>query len=504
MADPDATRLAGPQVTRADATRVASRRIADRVPSVDAPPTTRLPERDGIDALSDPYFSPAAPEDLTTARPMIAIDSPVESLPERKRRMPRWGVALLVCLALAVAAGVGYLTYSAELWGGKTVPAVVGLTEQEARDALEGAGFAVEVEYRAGDESVGLVLDCTPAEGVRADPSAGVTLVVGAERTVPEVLGMTEEEATSALYDAGATEVLVTLESSDEPAGTAISVTPGEGEPFVSTDQITLVIARPYSVPDLEGLSAEEALSALEEAGLTGEVSYVDSDAEKNTVVSSDPASGAEVTSGTTVTLSVSDPAPSSVESLAEYFEATPERLSAFLADEGYGLRYSAVYVAGGNARAVYEGSSGDMLHITDDPETGHYSGSSEGDVLADGAGVGGVRYAFSSATLPDGGGRESEAGVRAVMEACGLRGLRDICTAEDVVMPEELPEDAHFVCAYGEQGDYVWAVRIGGVGESTGVVAMMAPASHFSAVDLSDFDGSICDYVAYIDLFTG
>ena len=94
-------------------------------------------------------------------------------------------------------------------------------------------------------------------------------------------------------------------------------------------------------------------------------------------------------------------------------------------------------------------------------------------------------------------------------MEACGFEGMTDLCTQDDAQLPQELLESelyetAHFVCATGRQDGYTWVVRIGGVGESTGVVAMVAPTSHFSAVDLSSFGGSVCDYVAYIDLFTG
>lgn len=508
--DPDATRLAGPDASATqEATRAAATRVAARVPAVDAPAEPLRahpadPERDGIDALSDPYFSPATlPEDLTEARPMIAIESPVESLPERKRRLPRWAVVLLVVLAAAAAAGIAYLTYENELWGGRTVPAVVGQTEEDARAELEGLGFEVAVEYRAGDENIGMVLDCSPAEGMRADPAAGITLVVGAGRTIPQVVGMAEEDATQALYDAGATDVLVKNASSDEPAGTVIAVSPEVGEPFVSGDQITLTVAQPYTVPSVEGLSADDALAALKERGLKGEVSYVESDAEKNTVVSSDPAEGTEVAGGSTVKLGVSSPYPSSPASLMEYFEATPEQLSDYLADEGFSLRYSAIYVSGGNAHAVYEGKSGDLLHITNEPETGHYAGSSEGDVLAEGAGVGGVRYAFSAKTLPSGAGQESEAGVRAVMKACGFEGLVDTCAQDDLKAPVKVSDDYHFICAYGKQGGYTWAVRIGGSGSNTGVVAMVAPTEHFSGVDLSDF-GGVCDYVAYIDLFTG
>ena len=499
LPDPAATRIADPDATRAAATRMAA-----RIPAVDAPATTRMPGRDGIDALSDPYFSPAAPEDLTTARPVVAIESPVESLPERKRRLPRWAVVLLALLGVLAVATVAYLTYQGELWGGKTVPDVVGLTEQEARVTLENAGFAVEVEYRAGDGDFGTVLSVDPGEGVRSDPAAGVTLVVAGERVIPSVVGLSEEEAKQALYDAGAANVQVTRQSSDEPAGTVLSVSPAEGEAFVSDDEITLTVAQPYAVPDLTGMTESEALAALEEAGLAGEVAYVESDAEKGTVVDSDPTPGAEVAGGTTVTLSVSSPYPSSFAHLLEYFDAEPEQLSRYLADEGFSLRYGAIYVSGGNAHAVYANDAGDVLQVTNSPETGHYDGSSDGDVLARGAGIGGVRLAFSEASLPEGGGRESEAGVRAIMAACGFEGLAGTCTQDDVMARLGADGDWHFICAYGQQGDYTWAIRIGGYDSNTGVVAMVAPTTHFEEQDLSRFGGSICEYVAYIDLFTG
>lgn len=497
--------LPDPTATQPERTRVAS-----RVPAVDAPEVSEgAPARDGIDSLSDPYFSPAAPADLTTARQVIAIESPVESLPERKRRLPRWAIVLFAILALAAAAGIAYLTYENEVWGGRSVPEVVGLTEEDARAKLESGGFAVDVEYRAGDGDYGTVLSCSPQEGARIDPSEGVTLVVAGERVIPSVLGLSEEEATAALYDAGASEVLVTRQSSDEPAGTVLVVDPAEGSPFVSTDQVTLTVAQPYVVPEVEGMTVSDALALLEEAGLSGSVTYVESDADKNQVVSSDPVAGAEVAGGSSVTLSVSSPFPSSPTTLLDYFEAEPAQVSEYLADEGFSLRYSAIYVSDGNARCAYESEDGDVLQISDAPESGHYDGSTDGDVLARGAGIGGLRFAFSAASLPDGAANETEEGVRAVMEACGFEGMTDLCTQDDAQLPQELLESelyetAHFVCATGRQDGYTWVVRIGGVGESTGVVAMVAPTAHFSAVDLSSFGGSVCDYVAYIDLFTG
>lgn len=523
-ADPDATVRApvDPDATVAapvdpDATQLADAAVTRRVPSADALPTIALddaagsapttvapPAADGIDALDDPYFSPAtAPADLTEAQPVVAIPSPVESLPECKRRPPRWAIALIVVALLAAAGGVAWVTYDHELWGGRTIPEVVGLSEQEATEDLQSLGFSVTVEYRASDDDLGLVLGCTPDEGTRVDPSAGVTLVVAGERTIPRVVGMTVDEATRALHDAGATDVLVSYQNSDEPAGTVLAVDPAEGAAFTASDQVTLTVAQAFAVPDVRGMSADEASAAIEAAGLTAKVTYVESDAEKDTVVSTDPEPGTTVESGATVTLSVSTPYPSAPADLLAYFDATPQQISSYLSEQGFSASGSGIYASGGNARATYAGPDGDTLQISNDPESSRGAGSGTADVLASGAGIGGVRYAFSSGSVPEGGANETEAGVRAVMGACGLEGLLDTCTQADVTLPDGADASgAHFICGYGTQGGYTWAVVIGGREGSTHVVALAAPSAHFDGIDLSPYGGSVCDYVAAADLF--
>lgn len=442
-------------------------------------------------------------DDLTAARPLVSIPSPVESLPERKPGLSWWGVALLVLLAAVAVAGVAYLTYELELWGGRTVPKVVGLSEADAAEALEDAGLSVTVEYRAGDGNYGKVLDCTPAQGVRADPSSGVTLTVGAERIIPRVSGLSEDEATEALYAAGVNDLTIVRRNSDKDEGTALSVEPAEGQPFRSADPVTLVVARPYTVPAVTGLSSDEALALLEEEGLTGTLTYVESDEDRGVVVKASPAVGEEVAAGAEIELSVSSPYPSSPLALLDYFACKPQDLSDYLSEQGFVCRIGEVYAASGNARAAFEGPGGDLLQITEDPETGSLTGSSSTDVLAKGAGVGGVRLALAEDSLPKGATSETEAGVRAVMKACGLEGLVDICTQDDVALPKgaSVDDDVHFVCAYGQQGDYTWAVLIGGREGSTRVIALAAPTTHFSASGLIPKGGSVCDYVAYADL---
>lgn len=556
-ADPDATQLGGPAADP-DATQLADAAETRAVTPDDLPtivvPSSRaaaVPETapDGLDAMDSPYYAPASIEDLTSAQAPVTIESPVQSLPERRRRLPRWAVALLVVVLLAAAGGVAWYTYDQEIWGGKTIPAVVGKTQGEAVRALEALGFVVSVEPVPADDAIDTVLTCMPLEGTRVDPAEGVTLGVAVQRTVPQVVGLDVRDAQDALNEAGAQSISISYQNSDEAAGTVLAVDPAEGEPFRPEDQISLVVARAYTVPDVLGLPLDEAQELLSSGGLASSVTYVRSDEQANSVVQADPGVGSEVEPGATIALSVATPLPSDPYDLLAYFDAVPQALPGYLDEEGFVLSYGEIYASGGNANVAYTGESGELLRLTNEPETGHYAGGSQADVLATGAGVGGVRYAFSSGTLPEGAAVENESGVRAVMAACGLDGLLDTCTQDDIVMPEpepapepvseegseeerpdaekdadaekdekdeKDPEDAeeapeeepepnrHFICGYGRQGGYTWAVIIGGYDEVTRVVALVAPTSHFEAVDLTPFGGSVCDYIAYIDQYTG
>ena len=536
--DPDATRLA----LDPDATRLAdsapTRVLDDDLPTIVVPSDEAdeaLP--DGLDAMDDPYFEPAAEEDLTEASAPVVIPSPVQSLPERRRRLPGWAIALIVAALLALAGGMAFYTYEQELWGGKTVPAVVGMAQEDATRALEELGFVVDVEAVVADQGIGTVLACDPEPGTRADPAAGVVLSVASERVIPEVIGLSEDAARQALVDAGAQNIRIDSEASSEPAGTVISVTPGEGEPFATKDQVTLVVARAFTVPDVLGMDLEDAQARLEEDGLSSSVAYVDSRDRSGTVVETSPAVGEEVDAGSTIELQVAVSYPDEPYDLLAYLDLAPEALADYLEQAGFKLEYGEVFAGSGNAHAAYSGPDGELLQVSDYPESGRYAGGSQADVLSDGAGVGGARYAFSADTLPEGGSQISEEGLRAVMRACGFEGLLDSCTQDDIVMPareaekdadddarddeaepdDETDKDAsdadegaqddkaagpRFICGYGRQGSSVWAVIIGGSEGRTSVVALVAPATHFSGVDLEPYGGSICDYVAYADLY--
>ena len=245
----------------------------------------------------------------------------------------------LLLVVLVLGGGGGVLTYGMELWGGKTVPNVVGEKQTDAEREITDKGLKVRMEAEPADDAIGKVLSQSPEGGVRIDEGSEVTIVVAANRTIPEVVGLSEEEARAKLQEAGAERIETEVVSSGEEEGTVLEVSPGAGEPFVSRSIVTLTVAGPYIVPDVVGKKEGDAVDAVKAEGLTPEVSYITSDKTVRTVVETSPAAGEAVGEGSTVQLKVSSPFPTDPMHLAEFFGHSSQDVDTYLQKQGLGLR---------------------------------------------------------------------------------------------------------------------------------------------------------------------
>ena len=476
------------------------------IPTVAFPDDTMsapAPIIDGLDALDDPYAPLVTGSELTNISP-TPIKSPVSPEFDGTAKKRRWPFVLGIIVAVALVGFGIYYTWQQELWGGKTIPDVTGQAQDAATQTLQSAGFTVSVITKASDDGIGTVLSTDPAAGTRVDPTSGVTLTVAVARTIPSVVGLTVDKAEQALYDAGATNISVTYQASSQAEGTVVSVSPDVDATFVSTDAITLVVAQAFTVPDVTGKSLSDAQAAITSAGYVAKVSYVDSDSAADVVISTDPAAGTKLDQGSTVTLSVPNPYPSDYYHLLDFLTCTPAQDAAYLVQEGFST-VTARKLTNGDAFGVYQ-KGNDVLMVTDTPETGTFDiMSSSYDALANGCAVGGLRLRLDPSALSAEQTDVSDAGVQAIMTLCGFSGLTSSCTEADFAStPTVASSGAHFICAYGEQDSYVWTVLIGGYQGSLKVVATVGTKSHYSSVDLSTYDNSICKYVAYSTLFAG
>lgn len=239
-----------------------------------------------------------APQEPAGEKPVAKAAEP--AVP-RKKSKAKVAVVCILLVAVAAAAAAG-LTYHYELWGGKTIPSVTGQPAAEAQQTLEAAGFAVTVQQEKSDEPEGIVLAQSP-EGRRAEAGSLVTLTVSVSRTIPAVVGMSADDALAALAAEGYSAVSQTEQKSNDAAGTVLAVSPEAGTKAPTTQEITLTVAVPFTVPDVAGMDGDQAKEALS-ADYEVDVRYTyTEDVQPGYAVSTDPEAGSQLNSGETVVL---------------------------------------------------------------------------------------------------------------------------------------------------------------------------------------------------------
>ena len=263
----------------------------------------------------------------TEAKPVVSEKKPKDDKkPESKSKRFHGSkiaaiVALVVVLAAGAAAGV---TYQMEMWGGKVVPDVTGMTQADATYMLQNKGFTVRSTTVPSDSTEGLVLLMDPGAGARQEEGAEVVIHVSISRTVPKVVGSSQDSALKALSDNGFENVDVQLERSDEPEGTVLSVSPEEGQKAKASTGITLKVAQAYTVPDVSGMSYNEAVQAIKDAGLSSTAVYVYSEtASEGAIMGVEPAAGSKVPSDTVVVISLAKSRASELTAAARSYLAS-------------------------------------------------------------------------------------------------------------------------------------------------------------------------------------
>ena len=238
--------------------------------------------------------------------------------PNAKKRGKGKVVAIVLVCMLAIAGAAAGATYYLEMWGGKTLPNVVGMTQADAVATLEGKGFSVSTLQVKSDETEGIVLLMDPGAGARQEEGTQVVVHVSEARTIPESVGGQRDEVAAKLEAAGFENVTFVAQKSDERKGTVLAIAPEAGAKAKAETPVTVTVAEPYAVPDVTKMTWDEAVAAIEGAGLVAEAVYVyDDNAAPGAIVGTDPAAGSEVASGSTVTVSLAKSRGSELESAA-------------------------------------------------------------------------------------------------------------------------------------------------------------------------------------------
>jgi beta-lactam-binding protein with PASTA domain/predicted Ser/Thr protein kinase len=195
------------------------------------------------------------------------------------------------------------------------IPAVVGLTADEARDNLRGAGFTGNINTDQTDslEPEGQVIAVDPGQGTQAALNAEITLSVSdGDAPIPAVVGQQQAAAQQALKEAGFTNVTVKqVEDATQPAGTVTNVDPAQNTQATADTPITLSVATAPSqltIPtDIVGKTEAAARAELQGLGFTN-ITSIPTDPENGapgTVAGSDPRPGSQAARDRQITLLV-------------------------------------------------------------------------------------------------------------------------------------------------------------------------------------------------------
>ncbi|MFV0405309.1 MAG: Stk1 family PASTA domain-containing Ser/Thr kinase [Propioniciclava sp.] len=227
--------------------------------------------------------APTSSGDLTeTADTVTAV---AEDEPRRGRAL--WWTMGIIVLLFAVGAGIYLLNRDPGPRIVEVPPGLAGQTQAEAERMVTAADLVptVKTVQGADDHTVDTVTGVNPPSGTEMKEGDTVTLTVNVgpvKATIPTGLAdLTYDEARQALGEAGFNNVRPTDASeSEEPpearAGEVIAVSPREGEEVSTATTVTVTVATGKArVPYLIGLSVAEAKENAQQYGF---VNFVDTE----------------------------------------------------------------------------------------------------------------------------------------------------------------------------------------------------------------------------------
>ena len=231
-------------------------------------------------------------------------------------------IAFIVIFAIGRAAGIFSVGpgKKPDTENTVTVPNVVGMTEDKAKETLNNKklGFKVVSREESKKYEEGTVSEQKTEAGEKVKKNTTIEVVVssglvGDSIKVPDVSGMTEDEAQSALEDAGFKNISSEFSYSDSvPSGQVIGTTPEANAEATEDTEIVMQVskgAEKKTVPNVVGQADADAQNAIKNAGLTiGTVTYDYSDSvAQGIVISQSVEGGKKVSAGTTVDLVISN-----------------------------------------------------------------------------------------------------------------------------------------------------------------------------------------------------
>ena len=203
-------------------------------------------------------------------------------------------IALIVVIFLVVFfASIGITMFALNAGKAKdvTLPDFSNLTVEEARQKAEEANLSIEVAEEKYDVEIeeGKIISQDPKYQPNFTVKEGTTIKVVVSKgqeivTVTKLVGKTKDEAIKELKELGLEAKIEEDYNDDIEAGIVVEQSIAEGEEVLAGSQITLKVSlgiEQVEVPDLTGLTEDEAKAKIEESKLKYKATYKITDSSK-------------------------------------------------------------------------------------------------------------------------------------------------------------------------------------------------------------------------------
>ena len=160
------------------------------------------------------------------------------------------------------------------------IPYVVDLETERAIYVIEESGFTIGQKIEVNDDNVpiGFIISQNPMAGKKMGPGSTVDLVISSGPSLIELGDLSRksvEDATQILETLGLTFETLEEYSEDIEEGLVAGTLPEAGEIITPDDVVTIIVSLgiKIEVPEVEGLTYQDAIDKLEEAGLVATIS---------------------------------------------------------------------------------------------------------------------------------------------------------------------------------------------------------------------------------------
>ncbi|MGL5416625.1 MAG: Stk1 family PASTA domain-containing Ser/Thr kinase [Clostridium sp.] len=282
------------------------------------------------------------------------------------------GIAIAV-IVIVIGAGSTFMFLNSkpkETVANVQIPNIIGMTQSDSANALQKEGLVPQFKEETNSAKAGTVLSCDPSVGAEVKKGSTVQVTVSKgedEITIPDLSGMSKDQAIQQLKSLGFNNILYNQENSNSVnAGNVIDVTPQVGSKATKTTPITLTISIGpkivnQTVPNVIGMSQSQAQEALSNVNLQYNVvtQNTDDQSQDGKVLSANPGAGASVKEGTTVTLTVGKYTPPATVTIPNVVGSSQSGATSALENLGLSVNVqeaSSDNVAKGNVISVSPG----------------------------------------------------------------------------------------------------------------------------------------------------